>query len=205
MCIVWVLGECNGGSSKQVMIVTVEGASRMKSSLLEDSHVFLSIHLGWRCHPMQGTGFTSDMDRLFNPTMSSTSNIPARSLPSVSFWRGVFLESRLHLRSQYVSERWTQFWLPLLLEVVMPVIARGHARIVGKLWLLQSSPRSRIGSVPKFGQESWLIFLKSTHTQQEYSLSVGEGDNHAPTFRESTAKVRGFKLSLEQWMKAFHL
>ena len=48
------------------------------------------------------------------------------------------------------------------------------------------------------------LLLKSTHAQQEYSLSVG-GDSDAPTFRVSTAKVKGSNLSLEQWMKAFHL
>ena len=48
------------------------------------------------------------------------------------------------------------------------------------------------------------LLLKSTHAQQEYSLSVG-GDSDAPTFRVSTAKVRGSNLSLEQWIKAFHL
>ena len=49
------------------------------------------------------------------------------------------------------------------------------------------------------------LLLKSTHAQQEYSLSVGGRDSDAPTFRVSTAKVKGSNLSLEQWMKAFHL
>ena len=98
MCIVWVLGECNDGSSKQVMIVTVEGGEQDENhryseaviyswvSILDEdaipcrvlisqatwtgclSHTMastLSTHLGWICHPMQGTDFTSDMDRLF--------------------------------------------------------------------------------------------------------------------------------------------